>query len=562
MASSVDETLYDVCIIGSGAGAGPVALELCKAGFKVVILEKGPWKKRETFFKDEIAVCRRSTFTPRLDREQHVLEELQEGKWVATPTSVSGRDFWNGSMVGGSSNLMSGYFHRLKPNDFKLLSTFGSIEGANITDWPVSYEEMEPYYDKVEKVVGVSGKVVKHPFLEPRSSADFPYPPTVEHGISQWFDQACAKKKLFAIPTPRAVLPFKVGDREGCEYAGFCGSYGCATGAKGSSREALLNKALKTGNLTIMADCFVKRLDSKGSKVVGAEYVDAHHQTATMRAKLFVLAAQAIESSRLLLNSSSKSFPKGLANNSGQVGKNLIFSAGGSGGGTFDYDSLPEEKVRTLKTVGPFVNRSLQDWYELDIDQKLHKGGTVDFLFEHHNAVARAKSVLYEGLIWGDALKTKLLKRFRGERTLTYEIFCDWLPTDNTYVTVDPKVKDIWGMPVAKIRLSAHPHDIKVGEAIEVHCKNLLKTLGASDIYGNISDAPPPNLVAGGCRFGHDPKTSVLDKNCKAHEVDNLYVSDASFMPTGGSVPFTWTIYANAFRVATEILHSKYLLKD
>ena len=551
--------LYDVCIVGSGAGAGPVALELCKAGYKVLILEKGPWKKREDFFKDEIAMCRRSSLSPRLDREQHVLEELENGKWVGTPTSTSGHDFWNGSMVGGSSNLMSGYFHRLKPHDFKLLSTFGSIKGANTVDWPLSYEELEPYYDKVEKVVGVSGSVVKHPYLEPRSSEDFPYPPTAEHGISQWFDKACADMKLFAIPTPRAVLPFKVGHRQGCEYAGYCGSYGCASGAKGSSREALLEDALATGNLTIIADAFVKRLHAKKKKVIAAEYVTKVHETKIIKAKLFVVAAQAIESSRLLLNSSSESFPQGLANNSGQVGKNLIFSAGGSGAGTFYYKDLSPEKVNTLKTVGPFVNRSLQDWYELELHNKKVKGGTVDFLFEHPNAVAKAKSVLNEGLVWGDTLKKKLLQRFNGERTLTFEIFCDWLPTDNTFVSVDPNIKDVWGMPVAKVRLGAHNHDIKVSEIIASKCQEVLKNMGAKEVYSSISSAPPPNLVAGGCRFGHEPKSSVLDKNCKAHELDNLYVTDASFMPTGGSVPFTWTIYANAFRVADEILKSQYL---
>jgi len=554
--------MYDLCIIGSGAGAGPVALELCQAGFKVLILEKGPWKKRNEFFKDEIALCRRSSLTPRLDKQQHVIEEFIDGKWSATPTSVSGRDFWNGSMVGGSTNLMSGYFHRLKPNDFKLLTKYGEIKGANVVDWPLEYQELEPYYRKVEHVVGVSGKVVKHPFLEPRSEDDFPYPPTIENPFTQWFDTKCLEKRLTPIPTPRAVLPCSVGERKGCEYAGYCGSYGCATGAKGSSREALLNEALKTGNLTIQANSFVKRLHSHQRKVLSAEYCDLQGKSQKVEAKLFVVAAQAIESCRLLLNSANKFFPQGLANNSGQVGKNLIFSAGGSGGGTFEYDDFNAEKVKNLKDIGPFFNRSLQDWYEIKIENKALKGGTVDFLFEHNNAVARAKSVLNEDLVWGDALKSKLLKRFKAQRILNFEIFCDWLPTDDTLVTLDPKIKDVWGMPVAKIRLGAHTHDITIGETLANKCQSLLKSMGAKDIYASISSSPPPNLVAGGCRFGVDPKESVLDTNCKAHELDNLYVTDGSFMPTGGSVPFTWTIYANAFRVADEIIKSKILLKD
>ena len=547
--------MYDVCIVGSGAGAGPIAYELSLAGYKVLVLEKGSWYKREEFFKDEIAVCRRSTFTPRLDEEQHVIEDLEDGKWVGTPTSKSGWDFWNGNIVGGSSNFMSGYFHRMKPQDFRLKSEYGDINNANIVDWPISYDELEPYYAKAEKVIGISGRVVAHPFQEPRSTNNFPYVPTSEHAISSWFDTACKNQGVYAIPTPRAVLPYTVGDRQGCEYAGYCGSYGCASGAKGSAREALLNKALKTGNLHIQADSFVKKLLSKDGKVFAAEYLDKKGQAHSVKAKIFVVAAQAIESSRLLLNSANKEFPKGLANNSNQVGKNLIFSAGGSGSGEFHYEDLSDEKAKQLKTIGPFVNRSLQDWYEINDEKKKYKGGTIDFLFEHPNAVSRARRAMYDGeLVWGDKLKNRLLHHFKKRRVFSFEIFCDWTPTDDCFVSLDEKVKDKWGMPVAKVRIGTHDYDLSVGEKLAVKAESLLKEMGAKEVYSSISSAPPQNLQAGGCRFGNNPKISVLNKECRAHEVDNLYVSDGSFMPTGGSVPFTWTIYANSFRVADVIL--------
>ena len=173
---------YDVCIVGSGAGAGPVIYELSNAGFKVLVLEKGPWLKTEDFSKDEMVATRRSVYTPNLKNESHVIvEKDSDNNWVRKPTYKTGNDFWNGSCVGGSSNFMSAYFHRLKPVDFKLLSTFGPIPDANIVDWPIEYSQMESYYDKVEKLVGVSGKVVPHSFLEPRSSPDFPYPPLGEN---------------------------------------------------------------------------------------------------------------------------------------------------------------------------------------------------------------------------------------------------------------------------------------------------------------------------------------------------------------------------------------------
>lgn len=549
---------YDVCIVGSGAGAGPVAYELSRAGYKVLILEKGPWYEKEDFFKDEIAVCRRSTFTPKLNEEQHVIEDLEEGKWVGTPTSQSGWDFWNGNIVGGSSNFMSGYFHRMKPIDFRLKSEFKQIEGSNIVDWPISYEELEPYYAKVESIVGISGRVVDHHFLEPRSTQDFPFPSTQEHGISSWFDQACKKLAFTAIPTPRAILPYAVDDRNGCEYAGYCGSYGCSSGAKGSSREALLHKALQTENCMIKPNSFVRRLNSEDDKVVSAEYIDEAGEIHQAKAKIFVVAAQAIETSRLLLNSANESFPNGLANNSNQVGKNMVFSSGGVGSGKFYFDDLNSEDVEALRTVGPFVNRSLQEWYEIN-DPKIQdkeKGGTIDFLFEHPNAVSRAKRAMYDGeLVWGDTLKKRLLHHFKRRRVFTFEVFCDWTPTDDCFVSLDENVKDKWGMPVAKLRIGYHEHDLRIGQVLADKAETVLKQMGAREVTSSVSGSPPQNLQAGGCRFGDDPKESVLNRDCRAHEVRNLYVSDGSFMPTGGSVPFTWTIYANAFRVADAILN-------
>jgi len=548
---------YDVCIIGSGAGGAPVAYELSLAGFNVIVLEKGPYLTEKDFVKDEIAVSRRSLYTPALKDEQHVIETYNEDGTIERVTgSESGWNFWNGSMVGGSSNLMSGYFHRMKPDDFRLRSSYGPIKDANVVDWPISYNDLEPYYDKVEKVVGVSGRVVKHPFQEKRSSADFPYLPTWEQPVSHWFDQACDALGFVAIPTPRAILPSDALGRSGCSYSNYCGSYGCATGAKSHARSALLEKAVKTGHCQIVPDAFVYKLDAD-TDVKEVIYYDKKGVSHSVKAKLFVVAAQAIESSRLLLNSKSKHFPNGLANNSGQVGKNLIFSAGGSGQGRIEMKDLDRLKRSGLLTRGAFVNRSLQDWYDYKVDGKRLKGGTIDFLYEHANPTSRALRELYDdegNLVWGKALQSKLQHAFKASRVFTFEVFNDWLPTDQCFVSIDERVKDKWNVPVGKIRLYGHPHDIEVGKHLASKAEEVLEKLGAVDIYSNVSDAPPPNLVAGGCRFGEDPKKSVLRPDCRAHEVENLYVTDASFMPTGGSVPYTWTIYANAFRVADIIL--------
>ncbi|MEN8176941.1 MAG: GMC family oxidoreductase, partial [Pseudomonadota bacterium] len=369
-------------------------MTLAEAGYSVVVLEKGPWFTEQDFYKDEIACCRRSTYTPPLSDERHVIEEEDgEGGWEAESTFDSGWDWWNGNCVGGATNVMSGFFHRLKPADFRLLSTYGPIAGANIADWPISYADLEPWYEKTERVVGISGRVVKHPNQEPRSTSDFPYPPTREHVISGRIDRACDQLGLHAIPVPRAILPEAALGRRGCEYSGYCGSYGCSSGAKGSSRAALLSCAVATGRCEVRPRAKVRRLVSDATgKITGVEYFDQAGNTRRVGARLYVVACQAIETARLLLCSTGPGHPHGLANRYGQVGRNLVFSAGGSGTGDFPYRNLDRDTGFEFKQRGPFVNRALQDWYEIsDPDFGAPaKGGTIEFLFRHPNPIKRA----------------------------------------------------------------------------------------------------------------------------------------------------------------------------
>ena len=523
---------YDVCIIGSGAGAGPVAYTLARAGKKVVVLEKGGMYSEKDFSKDEVAYCRRDIFTPNLRDEYHIIEQKINGKWVKTPTYESGWSFWNGNFLGGSSNFMSGYFHRMSKDDFRLVSRYGEIKGANVVDWPISYKELEPYYDKVEKIIGVSGGGAFYPALE-------------EQPISKVFDESCEALGFIPSQTSRAILSQAKGARKSCYYSNYCGSYACSSGAKGSARAALLVPALSTGNLEIIPHAFVKELQSEKDKVTRAVYIDAKGNEQYIDANTFVVAAQAIETSRLLLNSKSAYFPHGLANNSGNVGKNLLFSGGGLGKGEFDTSSLTKE---ALFEEGTFVNRSAKQWYDLGEQ----KGGVIDFLWEHANPIAKANKLRWkEGkLLWGKALEERLEEAFLEKRVLSFEVFNDWLPNDDCYVYIDANHTDKYGVPVATFRIGAHERDVEVGAILAEKGEKILQQMGAKNIRSSVSPYPPQNLQAGGCRFGDDPKTSVLDKNCQAHEVKNLFVTDGSFMPTGGSVPYTWTIYANAFRVA------------
>ncbi len=545
----------DVCVIGSGAGGGPIAYELARAGYSVIVLEKGPWFTRDDFYKDEIACCRRTAYSSQPRFEPQVLETKEEtGSWWSRSTYQNGWDFWNGNCVGGSSNFMSGYFHRLKPVDFHLLSEFGPIEGASITDWPIDYEDLEPYYDKVEHTVGVSGRVVEHRFAEPRKRADFAFPPLADHPVAGLIDESCKQLGWSSIPTPRAILPTHAMDRSGCSYNGYCGSYGCSTGAKGSSRAALLDRAVATGRCEIRAGAMVSRLVSDASgKVKTAEYIDRENRRHRVSAKIFSVSCQAIETARLLLRSTGARYPDGLANGSGLVGRNLIFAGGGSGSGRLSFEKFTDE----LNVFGPFINRATQDFYVVD-DPELgprQKGGTINFVFQHPAAIARASFLLRDskGLVWGERLKQRLERHFLRGRYVEIEAFCDWLPIADCRIELDPDVRDKWGMPVAHIRVDYHQRNVEVGWYLADKGAAVLKQMGAEDVIAYAVGSPPTNLQAGTCRFGVNPKTSVLDADCRSHEAENLFVTDGSFMPNGGSVPHTWTIYANAFRVADRI---------
>ncbi|MCG9720548.1 GMC family oxidoreductase [Shewanella sp. Isolate7] len=547
---------FEVCIVGSGAGAGPIAYELARAGIDVVVLEKGDWYTEQDFVKDE-QLPRHRVFRSRFDEERHVLELPDgEGGWRRETTA----QFWGGNIVGGASNFMSGYFHRLKPTDFRLASTYGVIPGSNTVDWPISYEELEPYYTKVEQLVGVSGRVVQHPHLEPRSTPDFPFAPTVEHPITARFDNACEALKLNPLPMARAILSRPFNGRMSCEYSGYCGSYGCHSGAKGSARVALLNHAVASGHCRIIPRAKVYRLntDSKG-RVSSADYFDAKGDSRRIQAKIFVVACYAIESARLLLASTGEKHPKGIGNRHGQVGKNLHCCAGGTGHGVFKLDKLSAETARGLKLRGPFFNRALQDWYVIDDKaafDKPVKGGTLDFVFDPPSPTSEANALKWQegNLLWGTPLKQKLKAHFTQSRDFKFEVFCDWLTHDECFVSLDDEEKDKWGQPVAKVRAGFHPHDLKVAQYLVDRGVEVMQAMGADEVWGNVFSDPTANLVAGGCRFGVDPRTSVLDPDCRVHDCDNLYVTDGAFMPNGGSVTPTFTIYANAFRVADKLL--------
>jgi choline dehydrogenase-like flavoprotein len=563
---------FDLCVIGSGAGGGPVAAVAAEKGYRVLVLEKGPWIERDQFCKDEVTFCRRPPFRGNV-REEPMVEELYDAQGRAFAQRTAG--LWNANVVGGSSIAMSGFFLRMKPVDFRMRSVYGPVEGADVADWPIRYEDLEPWYARIEEEVGVSGWAPELPahLAEPRSTPDFPFEATREHPIADHIDRGCDEMGLHPFATPRAVLPEDWTrnasgtpiKRRGCAYAGYCAMYGCRTGAKGSSLEAFLPRALATGRCEIRPRSMVTRLLSdRTGKVVQAEYVDAEGRSKRVSARIFAVACQAIESARLLLSSVGPRHPQGLANSSGLVGRNLLYSTYGAGWGEFPYSKRfrHHESNDWLRSQDTFVNRSLQDWYFID-DPRLgkRKGGTIDFLLQHPNPIANAHNQAVQedrpgtSPLWGQALKRRLKGYFEDALHLKWELFVEWYADHRARVTLDPRVKDKWGNPVARVNTYSHIRNREAARYLADRAMQVMRGLEAENVRSVARfGGPSTNLVGGTCRFGDDPRRSVLDRDCRAHDVPNLFVTDASFMPSGGGVPFTFTIYANARRVAERIV--------
>lgn len=537
----------DVCIVGSGAGGGTLAAALGKAGKRVVVLEKGPWLTRADFNRDEIATCRRNLWVPYTADEPH---RLSRGKDRVVTTG----DGWTANVVGGGTVHMTGYFFRLHPVDFSMRTTFGDLPGAQLVDWPLPYAAFAPYYDAADRAVGVSGTRRTDKDAPPRST-DFPLPPLPAHPMAAAIDRAAASLGLTAFDTPRAVLSKPRGDRGACRLCVTCGSYGCTSGAKGSTAEAFLPGAVASGNVEVrpLSMAFEVQTNPSG-KATGVAYIAADGSRHVQRARTVVLSATAVESARLLLASRSAAHPEGLGNSSGLVGRNLMFSTLGKGSGVFDRAPLRDTLARGQNL--PFLQRSLQCDYRIAGLGGYDKGGTHVFQLPHQNPIFRAETLSRRGKrpVFGQALMHALESSVQKTFELEYEIFAEDLPTPAQRVALSGDTTDRYGLPVAHIHLAPHKRAVENARRLVSRGNQVLKAAGATRTHVEVAGGTTFVLQHGTARFGRDPKTSVLDVNCRSHDVENLYVVDGSFMPTSGGVPTTLTIVANALRVADAML--------
>ncbi len=504
-----DNDRFDVILVGSGAGAGALALELTTAGLRVLVLEKGPRHGRECYRRGANGLSPRDFF-PSLEADPHTVVTQK------TTTAIRTLLGWGAVCVGGGTVHMGGYFYRFHPDDFRLLQRFGPCE--EVADWPYSYAELEPYLSRAEWEIGVSGQASLTAF-EGSRSRPLPLPPLRSHPIAAALRQTCLARGLSPSSTPRAINSRPYQGRPACVYCSTCAGWGCPVGARGTSQEALLERAEATGRCEVrpQAHVFEVTVDRR-AWASGCVYFDAQGRQVEARAKVVCVCCSAIESARLLLLSRSGKFPDGLANGNGLVGRHLQFHAVSMCHGKLPDAAASEE---------PFVGVSVLDHYFLPEGvSSLAKGGVLRF-----GRIPEAESL-----------------------TLSCEVFHDFLPNARTFVELDPAVRDCRGLPVARIHLDRPEHHVRAGQWLLDRACELLDDLGAVDLTATDVGGTSSYLVQGTCRAGTDRAASVLNRYCQAHEVPNLFVVDGSFMPTSGGAPPTLTLLANSFRTADHIV--------
>jgi choline dehydrogenase-like flavoprotein len=529
----------DFVIIGSGAAGGIMAKELSTNGFRVVVLEQGPYLTEADFGHNEIKILQQDFLT------NHPKLQPTTFRKTANDPAKQQRAVVYGRLVGGTSVHFTANFWRFHEIDFIERSKIGPIAGSTLVDWPITYADLEPYYTKVDWEIGVSGLAGASPFDPPRSKP-YPMPPLPTKGSGVLFEQAARKLGWNPFPAPMAILSQPRAGRSACINCGFCLGFGCEVGAKSSSLAAAIPVAEKTGRCEIRPNSYVHRIEMDANgRATGAVYFDENKNVHLQKAKAVVLCANGAETPRLLLLSANKQFPNGLANSSGYVGKNLMLNGGGISFGVFEH------QVNDYK--GFAVSRILHDFYEND-PQRLgfYGGGGIDARYDM-TPIGYAMGALPPGSPrWGKGFKDTLAHNF----TRTFEVFSHTtsLPVETNSFSLDTDVQDAWGLPALCMTYKDHADDIKFSRWLGEKGLQLLDAAGAQKKWTfPIEEQQFAVHLLGTCRMGNDPKTSVIDKDHRTHDVKNLFLCDGSSLVTSGRGQPTMTIEALAFRAADRI---------
>ncbi len=533
---------FDVCVIGTGAGGGVMIQELTAAGFRVVALQRGPFLEPADFHDDELQTMIRD--------EVFSSDQVETYRYDENSPTETGRFNHMANCVGGTMTHWAAWSWRFRPDELKVLSTEGPVAGASLADWPVSYEEMEPFYERAEWEFGVSGDAAANPSGAPRKKG-YPNPAHPGRVASDRVAKALRSLGHHPFPTPVAINSKPYAGRPECAYGGSCLGYGCPVGAKATTLSVCIPKALATGNLDLRANATAREitLDDQG-RARSVIYLDGKGKEHEVFARSIVVAGNAVGTPHLLLMSASGKHPQGLANSSGLVGHNLTLHHIAAVGFTVD------EPARS--STGLHTHIAFDDFHASDAKRGFIRGGVVG---EANSAVNQPLMYALTTHLgcgernWGSDLKN-YLRRF--PRSVGIAAVLEDLPMDINRIDLDPTVKDGHGLPAPRITHRQHANDYAMNRWFTKKMMDVADAAGAIEKWDLEFYSLPTERSAmkgfmhfhGTCRMGDDPSHSVVDRWCRSHDVKNLWMVDGSVFPTSGGYNPTLTILANAYRVA------------
>jgi choline dehydrogenase-like flavoprotein len=523
-------------VVGAGAGGGIVAKELATAGLSVVLFERGRWQTFDDHDHDEL-ISQRVTalgnaFGPDDEGNPRVVRMGDSWRTVLPSEGAYGN---NAACVGGGTLSYGGQAWRFAAQDFRMRTTYGRPDGSTLEDWPLTYDDLEPFYEKAEYEIGVSGEAA-NPFAAPRRKP-FPMPPFAYNTEARRLEAAARRLGFHPFPIPMLRNSVPRDGRSACIHCRYCVGFACEVEAKCGTQNTVIPKAVATGHCTVRTGCMVKEVttDAKG-RATGVAYFDATGRLDTQTADLVVVSAAATESARLLLNSTSRLFPKGLGNRHDWVGRNLQGHAYCGSMGLFSEELYDDVGAGATIAIGDFSHGN----------EGLHGGGMLanefirlPYLFTRNRPDGAPR--------WGRAHKDFQRTYFKRSASVIGPV--QEMPVFDCRVDVDPAVTDKWGIPVVRISGRRHPHDIEIARFLASKADAWLKEAGATETWMRL----PGTGVSGGqhqagtCRMGNDPATSVVDRHCRVHDVDNLFVVDGSVHVTNGGFNPVLTIMAIAF---------------
>ncbi len=536
----------NVVIVGAGAAGGVVAKELAEGGLDVVLLERGGWVGPNDCRKDDLRNQRTSVlghpFGPDDEGNPRVAVDSDGTELVLRPSEGGYQN--NAACVGSGTVSYGAMAWRFMERDFRMRSTYGAVEGSTLEDWPISYSDLEPYYEKAEWEIGVSGDVDGDPFKAPRRRR-LPMPPLA--GSRECELLRAAARRLgwhpFDVPMFRNSVPYQ--GRQACMRCRWCVGHACEVDAKNGTQNTVIPRALATGQCELRTRCHTATiLVDDGGKATGIEYYDTDGRLQRQTADAVVVSGAAIESARLLLLSRHRLFPNGLGNRYDWVGRNLQGHSYPRVAGLFAeeiYDDL-----------GPGSGVALCDFSHGNSGIAGGAMITNEFLRSPYQFVQKTPPWTPR---WGLEHKRFMRAGYRFHISVGGPV--QEMPMWTSRVTLDSKIKDRFGLPVVRIEGGKHPKTVETARFITARCERWLKEAGAARLWSSvpgIKGASGGQHQAGTCRMGNDPKTSVVNRDCRVHDMPNLFVIDGSVHVTNGGFNPALTIMAVAYRAAAGIL--------